>query len=56
MVDIVFILVFTIFGGLLGLIVEAQRHLYPIYLAFILLFAAKVLDLFEKVITPNADK
>jgi len=53
--DIVFVLVFMLLGGLLGLIVEIQKYLYPIYLALLLLIGAKFLDLLGRVITPNAE-
>jgi uncharacterized membrane protein YfcA len=52
-IDIAFLCVFTVLGALLGLAVEAQRHLYPIYLAVLLLVAAAVLDRLEKAIEPK---
>jgi hypothetical protein len=53
-VDIIVVCVFVVLGGILGLIVEAQKHLYPIYLAVALLLAAAALDLLEKAIGPRA--
>ena len=52
-IDIVLFLVFMVFGGLLGLAVEAQKHLYPIYIALVLLVAAEVLDRLGKAIGPR---
>ena len=54
--DIVLILVFIAFGGLLGLIVEAQKHLYPVYVAVLLLIIAELLGLLEKAVTSNAER
>jgi hypothetical protein len=53
-IDVVLIFVFMFFGGMLGLAVEAQKHLYPIYLALLLLVAAAALDRLEKAIGPKA--
>ena len=48
--DIVFILGFTFLGGLLGLVVvEVNKYFYPVYLALVLLGAAQVLSLLEKI-------
>jgi hypothetical protein len=47
--DIVFILGFTFLGGLLGLLVEVNKYFYPVYLALVLLGAAQVLSLLEKI-------
>jgi hypothetical protein len=47
--DIVFILGFTFLGGLLGLVVEVNKYFYPVYLALVLLGAAQVLNLLEKI-------
>jgi hypothetical protein len=52
-IDIALFCVFMVFGGLLGLAVEAQKHLYPIYLALLLLVAAAALDLLGKAIGPK---
>jgi hypothetical protein len=41
-------IVFVLFGGLLGLAVESQKHFYPIYLALLLLGAAAILGCVEK--------
>ena len=49
-IDIALLCVFAVFGGLLGLAVEAQKQLYPIYLAVLLLVAAAALDRLEKAI------
>ncbi len=54
-VDIVLVLLFTLIGGLLGLVVELQKHLYPFYVALLLLLAAGVLDILGKAITPNPE-
>jgi hypothetical protein len=48
-------LVFVFFGGLLGLVVESQKHFFPIYLALLLLGAAAILDCLEKAITPKTE-
>ena len=53
LLDIAFMLFFVLFGGLLGLVVEVQKHFYPIYLALLMLGAAAVLGRLEKVITPK---
>ena len=47
--DIVFILGFTLLGGLLGLVVEVNKYFYPVYLALVLLGASQVLSLLEKI-------
>jgi hypothetical protein len=47
--DIVFVLAFTFLGGLLGLVVEVNKYFYPVYLALVLLGAAQVLSLLEKI-------
>ncbi len=47
--DIVFILGFTFLGGLLALMVEVNKYFYPVYLALVLLGAAQVLSLLEKI-------
>ena len=47
--DIVFILGFTFLGGLLGLVVEVNKYFYPVYLALVLLGAAQVLSVLEKI-------
>lgn len=54
--DIAFMLVFVLFGGLLGLVVEAQKHFYPILLALLLLGAAAILGRLEKAITPKTEE
>ena len=54
-VDILLLFVFVVFGGLLGLVVEVQKYLCPIYSAFILLLAVAVLYRLEKVIEPKAE-
>ena len=54
--DIVFALVFILFGGLLGLTVETQKHLYPINLALLLLIAAELPGLLEKAIAWHAER
>ena len=53
LLDIALMLFFVLFGGLLGLVVEVQKHFYPIYLALLMLGAAAVLERLEKVITPK---
>jgi hypothetical protein len=53
LIDVVLVFVFMVFGGLLGLVVEAQKHLYPIYLALLLLVAAAALDRLGKAMGPN---
>ncbi len=47
--DIIFILGFTFLGGLLGLVVEVNKYFCPVYLALVLLGAAQVLSLLEKI-------
>ena len=54
-VDILLFFVFVVFGGLVGLVVEVQKYLCPIYSAVILLLAVAVLDRLEKVIEPKAE-
>ena len=54
--DIVLILASILFGGLLGLIVEAQKHFYPIYLASLLLVAAGLLGILERAIAWHAER
>ena len=48
--DIIVILTVMILGGVLGLVVEFLKYLYPIYLAIVLLAAAKCLMLLGKII------
>jgi hypothetical protein len=49
-IEIALLCVFMVFGGLLGLAVEAQKHLYPVYLALLLLIAVAALDILGKAI------
>ena len=52
--DIVFVLVFMLFGGVLGLVVEIQKYLFPVYLALLLLVGVKCLDLLGRVVATSA--
>jgi hypothetical protein len=54
--DIVFILGFTFLGGLLGLVVEVNKYFSPVYLAVVLLGAAQVLGLLEKMMNLATNK
>lgn len=54
--DIILIVMFVFLGGVLGVAVEFQKYLYPIYLAFVLLIASEFLKLLQRVITLNARK
>ncbi len=54
--DIILIVMFVFLGGVLGVVVEFQKYLYPIYLAFVLLIASEFLKLLQRVITLNARK
>ena len=47
-VDVILIIVASFVGGMLGLLVEFLKYLYPIYLALLLLLAAALLTLLEK--------
>lgn len=47
-VDIILIVAVVFLGGVLGLLVESMKYLYPIYLALLLLLAATLVTLFEK--------
>ena len=48
--DIAMILAFVTLGGLLALFVEAQKKLYHIYLAILMLLGATLLGVVEKAI------
>ena len=50
MVDIIFILVALFLGGILGLVVEFLKYLYPIYIALVLLVTAQCLTLFGRML------
>jgi uncharacterized membrane protein len=49
-VDIGLVIVFLTLGGLLALFVEAQKKLYHIYIAILLLLGATLLGVVEKAI------
>jgi hypothetical protein len=49
-VDIILIVVVLFVGGMLGLLVEFLKYLYPIYLALVLLLAASLLNLLGRMI------
>jgi hypothetical protein len=49
-VDVMLIIVVLFVGGMLGLLVEFLKHLYPIYLALVLLLAATLLNLLGRMI------
>jgi len=48
--DIIVIIVVMIIGGVLGIVVEFLKYLYPIYAAILLLVAAQCLTLLGKII------
>jgi hypothetical protein len=47
-VDIILIVAVVFLGGVLGLLVESMKYLYPIYLALLLLLAATLVTLLRK--------
>lgn len=49
-VDIILIIVALLVGGMLGLLVESLKYLYPVYLALLLLLAATLLKLSGRMI------
>ena len=53
--DIFLIILFVFLGGLLGLVVEAQRKLYHIYFAIFLLAGAGLLGVVEKLVARIAE-
>jgi hypothetical protein len=48
--DIALLIAFVALGGLLALFVEAQKKLYHIYLAILLLLGATLLGVVEKAV------
>jgi hypothetical protein len=55
-VDVLLILVVMLVGGLLGLLVEFLKYLYPVYLALLLFLAAGLLAFLERMIKLTARK
>jgi hypothetical protein len=53
-VDIFLIMVVIFVGGLLGLFVEFQKYLYPIYLALLLLLVGELLTLLGRMTKSTA--